>query len=69
MGGDLDPRDTLKFFQRIAHNKLASQQSGGASCKFFALKCGFQIFMKQTSVMPNDFDNAKTNQCKKPDGV
>ncbi|OWY90918.1 hypothetical protein PHMEG_00040722, partial [Phytophthora megakarya] len=39
-------------------------QKARERCKAFANKCGFQIFVKQTSVKTNNSRNAKY-QCKK----
>uniref|UniRef100_K3X4V2 Uncharacterized protein n=1 Tax=Globisporangium ultimum (strain ATCC 200006 / CBS 805.95 / DAOM BR144) TaxID=431595 RepID=K3X4V2_GLOUD len=47
---------------------FASQKACRDRCKDFAPKCGFQIFVKQTSVKPNQSGNAKY-ACKKMNGM
>lgn len=52
----------------IASEEFPSQKAVRERCKEFAIKYGFQIFVKQTSVKVNNSGNAKY-QCKKLNGV
>ncbi|KAE8967337.1 hypothetical protein PR001_g28134 [Phytophthora rubi] len=52
----------------LADEEFSSQKAVRAACKEFAIECGFQIFVKQSSVKPNNSGNAKY-QCKKLNGV
>ncbi|OWZ04845.1 hypothetical protein PHMEG_00023181 [Phytophthora megakarya] len=54
--------------ENIAEDEFHYQKKAQERCKAFALKCGFQIFVKQTSVKTNNSRNAKY-QCKKLNGV
>ncbi|KAG3126743.1 hypothetical protein PI126_g22193 [Phytophthora idaei] len=52
----------------IADNSFASQKLARACCKSFAVRCGFQIFVKQSSAKANNSGNAKY-KCKKLNGA
>ncbi|ETP49673.1 hypothetical protein F442_04871 [Phytophthora nicotianae P10297] len=45
--------------KNIADHEFSSQQSVRACVKSFAQSCGFQIFVRQPSVKPNNSENAK----------
>ncbi|ETN10602.1 hypothetical protein PPTG_10712 [Phytophthora nicotianae INRA-310] len=52
----------------ISVDEFSSQKNARNLCKEFAIKSGFQLFVKQTSVKSNNSGNAKY-QCKKLNGV
>ncbi|KAG6941511.1 hypothetical protein JG688_00018634 [Phytophthora aleatoria] len=52
----------------IADHEFSCQQSVRASVKDFAVSCGFQIFVQQTSVKRNNSGSAKY-QCKNLNGA
>ncbi|ETI38256.1 hypothetical protein F443_15949, partial [Phytophthora nicotianae P1569] len=54
--------------ENLAKHEFASQKAARSSFKEFAVRCGFQIFVKQTSVKPNNSGNAKY-RCKKLHGA
>ncbi|ETN01625.1 hypothetical protein PPTG_17079 [Phytophthora nicotianae INRA-310] len=54
--------------ENLAKHEFASQKAARSSLKEFDVRCGFQIFMKQTSMKPNNSGNAKYG-CKKLHGA
>ncbi|KAE9027757.1 hypothetical protein PR001_g10394 [Phytophthora rubi] len=52
----------------LAAEEFSSQKAVHAVCKEFAIECGFQIFVKQSSIKPDNPGNAKY-ECKKLNGV
>ncbi|ETM98369.1 hypothetical protein PPTG_19585 [Phytophthora nicotianae INRA-310] len=54
--------------ENISEDEFSSQKNARERCKDFAIKSGFQIFVKQTSVKGNNSGKAKY-QCKKLNGV
>ncbi|OWZ12725.1 hypothetical protein PHMEG_00014070 [Phytophthora megakarya] len=54
--------------ENIAEDEFHSQKKARERCKAFAIKCGFQILVKQTSVKTTNSGNAKY-QCKKFNGI
>lgn len=52
----------------IATEAFSTQKALRSTCKEFAIKCGFHLIVKQSSVKPNNSGNAKY-QCKNLNGV
>ncbi|KAE8875609.1 hypothetical protein PF005_g16499 [Phytophthora fragariae] len=54
--------------ENIANSIFSSQKAVHSKCKDFAVRCGFQIFVKQTSVKADNSGNAKF-ACKALNGM
>ncbi|KUF98952.1 NPP1 protein [Phytophthora nicotianae] len=54
--------------ENLANHEFASQKAARSSFKELAVRCGFQIFVKQSSVKSNNSGNAKY-RCKKLHGA
>ncbi|POM71136.1 Hypothetical protein PHPALM_12332 [Phytophthora palmivora] len=54
--------------ENIASSEFSSQKAVHSKCKDFAIKCGFQIFVKQTSMKGNNSGKTKF-ACKNLNGM